>query len=102
MSQTGTSRYAETYARWRNDPSAFWGEAARDIDWIKPADTVFDPDAGIYGRWFSGASANTCHNAVDRHVAAGRGAQAANPACRRPRSAAVRGPRVHSRKSQEG
>ncbi|MFG1359640.1 propionyl-CoA synthetase [Xanthobacter pseudotagetidis] len=77
MSQTGTSRYAETYARWRTDPSAFWGEAARDIDWIKPADTVFDPDAGIYGRWFSGASANTCHNAVDRHVAAGRGAQAA-------------------------
>jgi propionyl-CoA synthetase len=77
MSQNGTSRYAETYARWQADPAAFWGEAAGNIDWIKPADKVFDPDAGIYGRWFSGATANTCHNAVDRHVAAGRGAQAA-------------------------
>ncbi|MEP9351790.1 propionyl-CoA synthetase [Xanthobacter sp. KR7-225] len=77
MTQIGTSRYAETYARWRADPAAFWGEAAGDIDWIKPADQVFDPDAGIYGRWFSGATANTCHNAVDRHVAAGRGGQAA-------------------------
>ncbi|MBB6307808.1 propionyl-CoA synthetase [Xanthobacter tagetidis] len=77
MQQSGTSRYAETYALWRDDPSAFWGAAAKDIDWIRPAATVFDPDAGVYGRWFSGASANTCHNAVDRHVAAGRGAQAA-------------------------
>src|SRR5215472_3707655 len=32
---------------------------------------------GIYGRWFVGASCNTCFNAVDRHVARGRGAQSA-------------------------
>src|SRR5690606_33587838 len=32
---------------------------------------------GIYGRWFVGAICNTCFNAVDRHVAAGRGSQAA-------------------------
>jgi propionyl-CoA synthetase len=65
------------YERWRADPAGFWAEAAREIDWIRPADKVFDADAGVYGRWFAGALCNTCHNAVDRHVAAGRGEQAA-------------------------
>jgi propionyl-CoA synthetase len=71
------SRYHEVYARWKADPQGFWAEAAKDIDWFKPADKVFDPDAGVYGRWFVGAECNTCHNMVDRHVAAGRAAQAA-------------------------
>ena len=38
---------------------------------------MFDPKAGIYGRWFPGGVCNTCFNAVDRHVDAGRGDQAA-------------------------
>jgi propionyl-CoA synthetase len=71
------SRYREVYAAWKADPEAFWGEVAREIDWSKPADKVFDPTAGIYGRWFVGAECNACHNAVDRHVAGGRGEQAA-------------------------
>ena len=41
--------------RWQADPEGFWAEAAREIDWIRPADKVFDPDAGVYGRWFVGA-----------------------------------------------
>ena len=77
MNALGASRYREAYERWRADPAGFWAEAAREIDWIRPADTVFDAEAGIYGRWFAGALCNTCHNAVDRHVAAGRGGQAA-------------------------
>ena len=71
------SRYHEVYAAWKRDPEAFWAEAAADLEWVKPADRVFDPSEGAYGRWFVGAECNTCHNAVDRHVAAGRGAQAA-------------------------
>ncbi len=77
MNAPGPSRYREAYERWRADPAGFWAEAAREIDWVKPPDTVFDAAAGIYGRWFAGALCNTCHNAVDRHVAAGRGGQAA-------------------------
>ncbi|WP_407521149.1 propionyl-CoA synthetase [Methylobacterium oryzisoli] len=73
----GTSRYPEVYAAWQADPAAFWAEAARAIEWAKPADRVFDPQAGVYGRWFMEAEVNACHNAVDRHVAAGRGEQAA-------------------------
>jgi propionyl-CoA synthetase len=70
-------RYAETYGRWKKDPLGFWGEAAKGIDWDKPATAVFDPTLGVYGRWFVGARCNTCFNALDRHVAAGRGEQAA-------------------------
>ena len=77
MNAPGIGRYPDAYAHWRADPAAFWSEAAREIDWIKPAEKVFDADAGVYGRWFAGALCNTCHNAVDRHVAAGRGGQAA-------------------------
>src|SRR5690606_18105523 len=40
-------------------------------------DRVFDPNLGVYGRWFPGALCNTCYNAVDRHVEAGRGSQPA-------------------------
>ena len=72
-----TSRYAEVYDGWKQDPLAFWQQAAQEIDWFKPAEIVFDPSAGVYGNWFAGASCNTCFNCVDRHVEAGRGDQAA-------------------------
>ena len=71
------SRYHEVYARWQRDPQGFWGEAAADIDWFEKPKAAFDPNAGIYGRWFTGGVCNTCFNAVDRHVDAGRGDQAA-------------------------
>ncbi len=72
-----TSRYHEAYKSWQADPEQFWAEAAKEIDWYKPWDKVFDPDAGVYGRWFAGAECNTCYNCLDRHVEAGRGDQAA-------------------------
>lgn len=71
------SRYHEIYASWKSDPEAFWAEAAGHVDWIKPWDRIFDADAGVYGRWFSGALCNTCWNCVDRHVADGRADQIA-------------------------
>jgi propionyl-CoA synthetase len=71
------SRYHEVYARAQRDPAGFWAEAAREIDWFEPARKVFDPAAGVYGRWFVGGVCNTCFNAVDRHVAGGRAGQTA-------------------------
>ncbi len=71
------SRYPETYARAQSDPEGFWAEAARAIDWYAPAKKIFDPSAGVYGRWFAGATCNTCYNALDRHVERGRGSQTA-------------------------
>jgi propionyl-CoA synthetase len=77
MEDRVVSRYHDVYARAMRDPEGFWGEAARAIDWYEPAKRVFDPAAGVYGRWFVGATCNTCHNAIDRHVAAGRANQPA-------------------------
>jgi propionyl-CoA synthetase len=71
------SRYDEVYARSMADPEGFWGDAAREIDWIEPAERIFDPGMGLYGRWFAGAIVNTCYNALDRHVARGRAEQLA-------------------------
>ena len=71
------SRYDETYAAWRRDPAAYWAAAATAIDWEVAPRTAFDPSQGAYGRWFPDGRLNTCHNALDRHVLAGRGAQKA-------------------------
>jgi propionyl-CoA synthetase len=72
-----SSHYREIYARWQRDPLGFWGEAAGDIDWFEKPRKVFEPKSGVYGRWFVGGVCNTCFNAADRHVNAGRGDQAA-------------------------
>ena len=71
------SGYNATYAAWQSDPVGFWQEAAADIDWVRPATQVFNAEAGVYGRWFDGATCNTCYNCVDRHVAAGHGGRLA-------------------------
>ncbi|MBW8787405.1 MAG: propionyl-CoA synthetase [Rhizobium leguminosarum] len=69
--------YHQAYGAWKRGPEAFWREAAVGIDWFKPPERIFSPNEGVYGRWFSGAETNTCHNCVDRHVAAGRGGETA-------------------------
>ncbi|WP_127089891.1 propionyl-CoA synthetase [Aquabacter cavernae] len=77
MPEHDQSRYGEVYGRWRQDPAAFWAEAARDVSWFTQPSTIFDPAQGVYGRWFADGVCNTCFNAVDRHVADGRGEQVA-------------------------
>jgi propionyl-CoA synthetase len=72
-----TGRYEELHTRSISDPEGFWGDAAKEIDWIKPWDTVLDSSNPPFYRWFKGGVLNTAYNAVDRHVEAGRGDQAA-------------------------
>lgn len=69
--------YREIYNSWRNDPEAFWMNAAEAIDWDKkPSKALFADRAPLY-EWFSDSMVNTCHNAVDRHVFNGRADQKA-------------------------
>ena len=70
-------RYAQEFSRSMADRRGFWGEAAGLIDWYTEPEKVFDDSAPPFYRWFTGGTLNTCYNAIDRHVAAGRGAQAA-------------------------
>ena len=67
------SRYPAVYAAWKADPHRFWDEVARDIEWSRPYDKVFDAYAGQYGRWFVGGETNTAWNCLDRHVRDGNG-----------------------------
>ena len=71
------SSYLDIYAQWQLDPVGFWSRAAEAINWIRPPGRVFNPDSGVYGRWFEGAVCNTCYNCVDRHVEAGNGERTA-------------------------
>jgi len=71
------SSYAEVYAAWQKDPEAFWGQAAKAVDWIDAPKKVFDAAQGPYGRWFPDATCNTCYNVLDRHVKNGRADQTA-------------------------
>ena len=69
--------YAEVYQGWKDDPEAFWMQAAEAIDWdTAPTRALDDSNAPLY-EWLTDARVNTCWNAIDRHVAAGRGAQVA-------------------------
>jgi len=68
-----TAGYAETYRRSLGQPEELWAEAAEAIDWEGRWNQVLDRSRPPFYRWFPGAKLNTCWNAVDRHVAAGRG-----------------------------
>ena len=59
------------------NPSEFWGDAARAIDWFTEPKAVLDDSDAPHYRWFAGGELNTCFNALDRHVNAGRGDQTA-------------------------
>lgn len=77
MSQSTADLYNQLHARSLSDPEGFWGEAAEDITWIKRWDKVLDDSNPPFYRWFKGGVLNTCYNAIDRHVEAGRGEQPA-------------------------
>ena len=69
--------YKDVYAAWKSDPEAWWLEQAQAIDWVEPPTrALFDRGDHLY-EWFADAKVNTCWNAVDRHVEAGRGSQPA-------------------------
>ena len=72
-----STRYEQALRRARTDPEGFWAEAAEAISWNRRWDRVLDDSNPPFHRWFAGAEVNTCYNAVDRHVEAGRGEQPA-------------------------
>ena len=72
-----TNAYEVAYKRSLEDPEGFWGDAAREIDWVRECDQVLDSSNKPFYRWFVGAECNTCYNALDRHADGGRGDQTA-------------------------
>ncbi len=69
--------YHQVYRRSLSDPTGFWGDAARAIDWYEAPTRVLDDSNPPFYRWFTDGVLNTCHNALDRHVEGGRADQPA-------------------------
>ncbi|HEU5486092.1 MAG TPA: AMP-binding protein [Microlunatus sp.] len=64
--------YREEFWRSLGDPEAFWRDQAGAVSWFRrPKRILDDTEAPLY-RWYPGATLNTCYNALDRHVIAGR------------------------------
>ncbi len=62
------AEYDALYRRSIEEPEAFWAEAAHELDWIKPFETVLEGTMGS-ATWFNGGQLNLSHNCVDRHAA---------------------------------
>src|SRR5258707_1233289 len=65
--------YRDTYRQSLEDPEWFWRDAASGVVWARMPIRVLDADRPPFYRWFPDAELNTCYNALDRHVQAGRG-----------------------------
>ncbi len=77
MAAEARARYDAFYRSSLDDPESFWLREAQRLDWTRPPDRAFEqPDPPSF-RWFPGGRTNMSVNALDRHVAAGRGDQIA-------------------------
>ena len=63
---------ADIYETADADRLAFWESQASQLTWDQPWSTVLDWQVP-YAKWFVGGKLNASVNALDRHVAAGRG-----------------------------
>ena len=77
MADPSTGAYRAEYAASLDDPAAFWLAQTAAIDWDTAPREALDATRAPLFRWFPDARMNTCANALDRHVAAGRGDQTA-------------------------
>jgi acetyl-CoA synthetase len=55
------------------DPTSFWEEQARRLQWETPWTQALDWSEAPFARWFVGGTLNVAVNCVDRHVDAGLG-----------------------------
>lgn len=69
--------YKNAYDQSIKDPNGFWMEHSEAIDWIKKPTKALDDSGKPVYRWFPDAELNTSYNAIDRHIAEGRGDQTA-------------------------
>ncbi|MBL3698577.1 AMP-binding protein [Leucobacter luti] len=67
------ARYSDVWRDSQSDPEGFWLKAAERIDWVAKPQTALTQRSDTDWRWFADGTLNVSANALDRHVAAGRG-----------------------------
>ena len=70
-----TNPYEAAFEKSINDPNNFWAGPAEECHWYKKWDKILDDSNKPFYRWFVGGEMNTCYNALDHHIANGRGEQ---------------------------
>jgi acetyl-CoA synthetase len=64
-------KYNEMYKRSIENPTEFWGEAGKRLDWIKPytkvKNTSFEPGK-VSIKWYEDGILNVSANCIDRHL----------------------------------
>jgi acetyl-CoA synthetase len=65
--QASLQDVAAEHRRSMEDPDRFWSEWASRFDWFSPWQRVSERDFPEH-RWFTGATVNITHNALDRHA----------------------------------
>ncbi len=65
MDKHGIKDYNELLEK-AKDLEWYWGEAAKELKWLKPWKKVLEWKPP-YAKWFVGGKINTAYNAVDRH-----------------------------------
>ena len=71
--QDMSSTQREQHARSLAEPEAFWAEQAALLDWHRTPAVILDRSHSPFDRWYPDGQLNACHNALDRHIAAGHG-----------------------------
>ena len=72
---TTEAAYAAAYARSIEDPTGYWGEIGKQIDWVKPYTQVKDTSFALEDfriRWFADGQLNVSTNCLDRQLATHR------------------------------
>eukprot|EP01135_Chromosphaera_perkinsii_P006125 Nk52_evm1s410 gene=Nk52_evmTU1s410 len=75
-------QYKRMYKESIENPGKFWGKIASEFHWEKKWDREMSynynmNDGPVEIKWFENGVTNICYNAVDRHVANGKGDQVA-------------------------
>ena len=68
--------HAAAYKDSVENPEAFWEGVAKELDWFKPWDQVFEWTYPTF-KWFLGGKCNITYNALDRHLTNGNKNKAA-------------------------
>src|SRR5262245_45240803 len=66
----------QVYGRLCRVPDACWAEFARELEWLRPCDSVLQWKTP-YPRWFDGGKINASATSLDRHVRTARRNKAA-------------------------
>lgn len=67
VASTYIQDYETAYRESIQNPEAFWGQAAKELDWFTPWNKVLEWNYP-WAKWFVGGTCNMAYNCLDRHV----------------------------------